>query len=79
MLERKIFRADVKKAILQGTVIESYSGDKPFPSVLIAYVDRESSLHVVAAFDVENKICYIITAYIPDRKYFEDDLMTRRK
>lgn len=50
MMERKISREDVKKAIIEGTVIESYTGDKPFPGVLIAHVNRGISLHVVAAF-----------------------------
>ena len=79
MMERKISRAVVKKAIMEGVIIETYTEDKPFPSVLIAHVNREVSLHVVAAFDLDNKTCYIITAYIPDGKYFENDLITRRK
>jgi len=79
MMERKITREDVTRSIVRGRIIESYPGDKPFPSVLIAHVSQEDSLHVVAAFDVESKTCYIITVYIPDGKYFEDDLMTRRK
>jgi hypothetical protein len=79
MMEREISRSDVKKAIIEGAVIESYIDDKPFPSVLIAHVNREVPIHVVAAFDSDNKTCYIITAYIPDGKYFENDLLTRRK
>lgn len=79
MMERKISRMDVKHAIINGDVIESYTGDRPFPSVLIAHVNRGEPLHVVASFDEENKICYVITAYVPDGKYFEDDFMTRRK
>ena len=60
-------------------IIETYTEDKPLPSVLIANINQGKSLHVVTAFDVENKTCYIITAYFPDRKHFEDDLITRRK
>ena len=79
MMERKISRADVKKAIIEGVIIESYAEDKPMPSVLIACVSRDLTLHVVTAFDFENKSAYIITAYYPDRKHFEDDFITRRK
>ena len=79
MMERNIPRADVKKAIIDGVIIESYTQDKPLPSVLIACVNRELKLHVVTAYDFENKTAYIITAYYPDAKYFEDDLITRRK
>ena len=79
MMERRISRADVKKAIIDGFIIESYTNDKPLPSVLIAYVSPEKSLHAVTAFDVENKTCYVITAYYPDVNYFENDFITRRK
>ena len=79
MMERKISREDVKKAIIEGIIIESYIKDKPLPSVLIACISKELTLHVVTAFDFENKSVYIITAYYPDRKHFEGDFITRRK
>ena len=79
MMERSISRADVKRAVISGIIIESYEDDKPYPSFLIADIGVNKALHVVAAFDFVNKICYIITAYIPERDYFEADLITRRK
>lgn len=79
IMERQIVRADVKKAITEGAVIETYTSDTPFPSLLISHVNYGSPLHVVVAVDQENSICYIITAYVPDEKYFESDFMTRRK
>jgi len=78
MMERGISRAEVKKSIVSGMIIESYMDDKPHPSALIAYVGEDKAIHVVVAVDVEDKTCYIITAYIPDTSYFEDDFMTRR-
>jgi hypothetical protein len=35
MLERDIFRNDVKEVIIEGEIIEEYPGDLPYPSVLI--------------------------------------------
>jgi hypothetical protein len=79
MLERGISLQEVKDAILNGVVIESYSNDYPFPSVLLANIIKVKPLHVVMAYDEENLMCYVITAYVPDDKHFEDDLMTRRE
>ena len=42
------------------------------------YLDKQK-IKVVETYDFENKTAYIITAYYPDAKYFEDDLITRRK
>jgi len=78
MMERGIARDHVKKAILNGTIIESYDDDKPYPGVLIADIGKNHVLHVVGAFDNVNRICYIITAYIPDSDHFEEDMITRR-
>ena len=36
-------------------------------------------LHVVVAYDEMNRTVYIITVYRPDERYFEEDLITRRK
>ncbi|MBL0708831.1 MAG: DUF4258 domain-containing protein [Sulfurimonas sp.] len=79
MFERDITRQEVKTAILYGIIIEDYTDDYPFPSVLIAYINDEKSLHVVVSYDDDSSKCYIITAYVPDRKYFKDDLITRRE
>lgn len=78
MMERDIARDEVKQAILTGVVIENYSNDMPFPSLLIAMVDGVP-LHVVVAYDEMNRTVYIITVYRPDERYFEEDLITRRK
>ena len=40
MLERNISRKDVFTAIKAGNVIESYPESKPYPGLLIAYVDE---------------------------------------
>ena len=79
MFERSILRDDVKQAILDGKVIEKYEDDYPYPSFLIARIDSDNPIHVVVSYDKEIDICYIITTYKPDTKYFLEDLTTRRK
>jgi hypothetical protein len=77
MLERGISRNQVKTAILEGVVIESYPDDYPIPSLLIA-ANRPEALHVVLAYDPASRQCHIITTYRPDLTHFEADLITRR-
>lgn len=61
-----------------GEIIEDYPEDYPNPSCLIfGYNVNGRILHIVAGCDNIN--IYIITAYYPDTKKFEDDLKTRRK
>lgn len=80
MLERDIYKEEVKIALLKGEVIEEYVDDKPYPSYLILRINEEyKPLHVVTSIDKQNQRCYIITAYRPDKKHFKDDFKTRRK
>ena len=61
-----------------GEIIEDYPEDYPNPSCLIfGYNVNGRILHIVAGCDNIN--IYIITAYYPDTKKFENDLKTRRK
>ena len=78
MQERDISRLDVKNGIATGEIIEDYPDDYPNPSCLIfGYNVNGHILHIVAGCDNIN--IYIITAYYPDTKKFENDLKTRRK
>lgn len=77
MQERDISRADVKKCIENGEIIEDYPEDFPHPSCLIfGYNVNNKVIHVVVGKDSE--YIYIITAYIPNTTKFEDDLKTRK-
>ena len=78
LLERGISRTDVTSVIESGEIIESYSGDRPFPSVLVVATDP-TPLHVVVALDRANQFAYVITAYKPDPDRFEHDTKTRRR
>ncbi|MEW6527748.1 MAG: DUF4258 domain-containing protein [Spirochaetota bacterium] len=79
IFERNISRDSVLKAVLKGEIIKNYIDDKPFSSYLMAYNDNVKIIHAVVSFDIENKICYIITAYYPDADHFEKDMITRKK
>lgn len=77
MGERDISRADVKKCICNGEIIEDYPNDFPHPSCLIfGYSVNNKILHVVAGTNEEE--LYIITAYFPNSNKFESDMKTRR-
>ena len=78
MQERDISRADVKKGIETGEIIEEYPEDYPNPSCLIfGYTVDGRILHIAAGCDNIN--VYIITVYFPSRDKFEKDLKTRKK
>ena len=49
MQERDISRADVKKCVLEGEIIEDYPDDFPHPSCLIfGYTINDKIIHVIA-------------------------------
>lgn len=79
MMERDIFRNDVKPVLLEGELIEEYADDHPFPSGLFLGFTGDKPLHVVAAADIESEWCYVVTAYRPDLLHFEADYKTRKR
>jgi hypothetical protein len=77
MQERDISRADVKRCIMEGEIIEDYPEDFPHPSCLVfGYSESNNVIHVVVGNDGNN--IYIITAYFPNTTKFEQDLKTRK-
>ena len=76
--ERSIKQKDIKNCIMTGEIIEQYPEDFPFPSCLIfgRAVDNRI-IHVVVSDEGESG--RIITAYIPNRSKFENDLKTRKE
>jgi len=63
----RIFESDVYEAICNGEVIEEYPDDKPYPSCLIfGKTSRGRPLHVVCAYNENEDLTIIITAYHPD-------------
>lgn len=75
--ERNIKLSFVRKALLNGEIIEQYPSDYPFPSCLIlGYLDSKTPIHVCAGLG-EGKI-WIITAYYPNTNDWENDYKTRK-
>ena len=75
MLERNITKEETIRCIENGTVVEAYPDDSPYPSLLKRIIN-DKPLHVVYA---EAKDCIIvITVYRPDPTLW-DETFTRRK
>lgn len=79
MFQRDISRKEVKEVLRVGKVIEVYSKDQPFPSKLLFAIVKDKPLHVVVSQDEKSQECYVITAYIPTKEYFDNTFTTRRK
>ncbi len=78
MFHREITKNDVVEVINNGQIISDYPDDKPYPSCLILGFVNNKPVHVVFAFDPENKTGIVITAYIPDSQLWTDDFKSRR-
>ena len=75
--EREIKVDDIMAVILRGEIIEQYPTDYPYPSCLMVYgLDKDKYLHVVAGIG-ENRL-WIITAYHPDKRKWDDRYRTRK-
>lgn len=79
LLQRNISMNDVQTAILNGTLVEDYPDDYPFPSCLIlGYRFSSGAIHVVCALNDTNTELWLITAYVPDANKWNSDLKTRK-
>ena len=65
MRQRNIRFEDIKKAIVEGEIIEQYTTDFPFPSCLV----NSEKIHVVCS--INDGCLYIITAYRPSPAQWE--------
>lgn len=76
--QRDISISDVKTAIKNGEIIESYCDDYPYPSCLIlGYNVNNTILHIVCG--MSDDLVHMITAYYPNNNEWEDDMKTRRE
>jgi len=78
MFHREIAKNDVLEVINNGQVIVDYPDDNPYSSCLILGFVNDSPIHVVYAFDRENKTGIVITAYIPNSRLWTEDFKLRR-
>lgn len=76
MHERNLLIDNVIEAIMNGTIIEEYYEDYPFPSCLIFGSFEERKIHIVCSY---SDPVHIITVYEPNLNEWEDDFKTRRK
>jgi len=79
MYQREVLVEEVKEALLNSEVIESYTSDKPLPSFLVlGYTLKRRPLHVVFALDLEGEMIWIITVYQPSDEEWEEGFRKRR-
>lgn len=78
MMERGISRSEIFRTVENGDIIEAYPDLKPYPGYLIMGKAGKNVLHVVLAWDEQEKVAYIVTAYIPDEKHFQQNGKTRK-
>ena len=68
---------EVFECILSGQIIESYSDDKPYPSVLIfGNTSNNRALHCVCACSQEDNLAIVIIVYFPDPELWIDNSTT---
>mgnify|MGYP002626720231 CR=1 FL=1 len=73
-VERGITLNMIHDAIESGEIIEYYDEDKPFPGCLILGCYNNTPIHIVLSLN--DDLLFIITAYYPDLKRWEDDYRT---
>lgn len=77
MFKRGIQEEDIEQVLKTGKIIKDYPTDKPYPSFLLLGFAGKRPLHVVASTDKQGN-CYIITAYEPDKKIWNNDFTTKK-
>jgi hypothetical protein len=78
MSQRGFEPADIHFALDNGTIIEQYPDDFPYPSCLIMALIDGRPVHVVAALNDAVQETIIVTVYEPDVQIW-DNGFTRRK
>ena len=78
MAERRFSPDMIKSIIKKGIIIKEYPDDTPYPSRLILGYDGNRPIHVVAAYNQNDDMEYIITAYEPDAQLWNSDFTKRR-
>ena len=80
LFERGVSKTDVRQIISEGRVIVDYPDDQPYPSALmLGFLISNEPLHVVVAKDASTGRCFVITAYRPDSKIWDDTFTIRTK
>ena len=74
---------EVKEALQNCKIIESYPNDYPFPSgLVVGYTRKKRAIHAVVVIDDQNKeegMPWIITVYEPNILEWQEGFEKRRK
>lgn len=79
LAQKHIKRDIIINAIDSYEIIEAYPEDKYLPSYLLYGYSGRIAFHVLVAVDKININIRVITAYLPDKNEWEDNLRVRRK
>jgi hypothetical protein len=66
MAQRGFEPEDIRSTIVNGTIIEEYPEDVPYPSFLVMLWQGQRPVHLVAANNNADGETIIITVYEPD-------------
>jgi len=77
MHQRRITVDEIRYVVENGTVIEDYPEDTPWPSKLRFAECNHRPLHIVSAWDEDEEQEVIITVYEPDPCEWTDNYMRR--
>ena len=80
MFQRNYTENDILVCLENGTIIEYYESDFPFPSFLInGRSNANNPIHLVIGVDKTSKRIYVITVYEPDTTKWNEDFNRRIK
>ncbi|MCK9413932.1 MAG: DUF4258 domain-containing protein [Prolixibacteraceae bacterium] len=68
---------DIEEVLESGKLIKEYPEDKPHASFLILGFISHRPLHIVASTDKQGN-CFIITAYEPDAKLWNENFTSKK-
>jgi hypothetical protein len=79
MFKRGLSRDSIITVIEQGQVIAEYPEDRPYPSKLMIGFLGNLPIHVVIAVEESQRLCVVVTVYVPDPDLWTDGFKSRRK
>jgi len=83
MHQRGISSDEVKEALQNCKIIETYPEDYPFPSgLVVGYTRKKRAIHAVVVIDennLEDGMLWVITVYEPDISEWQEGFKKRRK
>lgn len=79
MHQRKISVDEIKAALCECEVVESYPKDRPLPSaLLLGFTKARRPIHAVLAINEEDEMLWVITVYEPTLVEWRDGFKERR-